>query len=137
MAWSSPRAESPRPAISPSGCPSAARPSGGRGAADLSGRSRLGSPVSRPARKLDERPQPGRDLGPRSAEGLQLGFVRAIYLGRVIEAPVQRIVVAGEDGAGLASAIAHGDDVVERLADEVRCGFAACAGPIDADLRSE
>src|ERR1035437_2063744 len=137
MAWSSPWAGSRRPATSPSGCPSAARSSGGRGAADPSGRSRLRSPVSGPARKLDERPQPGGDLRPCSAEGLQRALLRAFDLGRIIEAPVQRIVVAGEDGAGLASAIAHGDYVVERLADEVRCGFAACAGPIDADLRSE
>ena len=40
----------------------------------------------------------------------------ALGLGRVLVAPVERLVAAREDRADLARLVAHGDDVVERLA---------------------
>ena len=72
-----------------------------------------------PQGDLDERPDPLGDLEIRLPEGGQPLGVVALDLGRVLEAPVERVVGAREDGARLARPVAHGDDVVERLTGEL------------------
>ena len=47
-------------------------------------------------------------------EGRQALLLRALDGGRVLVAPVERLVDAGEDRADLAGLVAHRDDVVER-----------------------
>src|SRR5208337_3741021 len=68
-------------------------------------------------------------------ERFELLLVGALDLGRIVEPPVERVVVAREDRAGLTGAVADRDDVVEGLAEELCGRLAPGARPVDPDLR--
>ena len=78
-------------------------------------------------------------IGGLIALGLAWGLVeaQAVRLRRIVEAPVQGVVVSGKDGAGLACTVADSDHIVELPTQELRHRFAARPGPIDADLAED
>ena len=55
----------------------------------------------------------------------------AVGLRRILVPPVERFVDAREDRTGLPRLVAHGDDVVERLAEVLVHGLRARPGRID------
>src|SRR5215210_5814617 len=54
--------------------------------------------------------------------------------GRILEAAVDALCAAGEDGAGLLRVVADGNDVVEVLPDELFRRLRAVSRDVDADL---
>ena len=87
--------------------------------------------------EFNERAQPDRDLSPCSPESLQLHLFGALELCRIVQAPVQRVVVSREDWAGLPGPIADRDHVVERLSKELSYRFGLGSGPVDTDLTQD
>lgn len=84
----------------------------------------MSAPASGSQRDLNKRPNPLPELHRRLAEGGELFGVSAFDLGRVIQAPMQAVVLPREDGARLASPVAKRDDVVEWQIDKVINGLA-------------
>ena len=78
-----------------------------------------------PQGDLDEGADPLVELQVGLLECRQPLGVGALDLGRVLEAPVERVATAREDGARLTRPVADGDDVVERLAEELLDRLAA------------
>jgi hypothetical protein len=78
-------------------------------------------------------PDAGLDLGRGALEGRVGGLGTARCRCRIRDAPVRAAGVVGELRAGLASAVAQGDDVVEPPTGE-RCDV---AGPLTVDVDAE
>lgn len=68
---------------------------------------------------LDEWAEPLVEFHVGLLECAEFHGVAALHLGRILQAPMQGVVRAREDRAGLAGPIAYGDDVVEGLAGEL------------------
>ena len=75
-----------------------------------------------------------RDLFRNATEGLELLGIGAVGLRRVVEGPVIGLDGAGKHRAGVTSGLAHGDDPLPGLPEELADGLAVLAADVDAHL---
>src|ERR671919_608454 len=88
----------------------------------------------RTPRDLDEWAQADGQLRASRAERLQLLVLAALHGRRVLQVPMQRAVAARESGALLARRVRQGDDVVQRLVEQLADWLGTRLAPVDTQL---
>ena len=82
----------------------------------------------------DEHADAVADLLGNPTEGFELFGIGAVGLRRVLERPVVRLDGAGKHRAGVAGGLAHRDDPLPGLPEELTDGLAVLAADVDAHL---